>query len=140
MKFRFRLQKMLHFEEMKEAIKKAEVARTIDDIRRLEETKAGVEKSMRQVLADKLAGPEWVPYQVDKVKQDLRSIDLITQDVRNMREKLEYLQFELGKLSMRRKALENLKDTRKKEFTLFESRKEQKRLDEVYRLNEKKEK
>lgn len=144
MKYRFRLQKMLHFEELKEAIKRGEVAKALDGLNKLEQRKVDLENSMREVLKQT---PErlkedasWIPYQVAQVQQNLAAGRKLEQEIDEARNYLERIKFELSKLSMKRKALEKLRDKKKAEFNLSESRKEQKRLDETFQLNSRREK
>lgn len=144
MKYRFRLEKMLHFEELKEAIKRGEVAKALDGLKKLETRKVDLENTMREVLKQT---PErlkedgsWVPYQVGQVNQSLAATKKLDEEISAAKEHLEIIKFELSKLSMKRKALENLRDKKKGEFRLSESRKEQKRLDETYQLNSRREK
>lgn len=144
MKYRFRLQKMLHFEELKEAIKRGEVAKAIDGLKKLEDRRLGLENTMREVLEQT---PErlkedaaWVPYQVSQVQSNLAECRKLDEAITQAKDHLELIKFELSKLSMKRKALENLRDKKKSEFRLSESRKEQKRLDETHQLNSRREK
>lgn len=144
MKYRFRLQKMLHFEELKEAIKRSEVAKALDGLKRLEAQKGDLENTLREVLKQT---PErlkedgsWVPYQVSQVQQNLAAGRRLEEEIAAAKDHLDRIKFELSKLSMKRKALENLKDQKKIEFRRSESRKEQKRLDETYQINSRREK
>lgn len=143
MRFRFRLQKMLDFEETKEAIKKAEVAHALDEVQRLERQKLETESSLRKVLEStptRLAeGAAWVPYQVSKVGWDLADSRRLGREIQTGKERLETLQFELSRISMKKKALEKLRDSKEQLFKQTESRREQKKADELYQLSKRRE-
>jgi len=133
---------MLHFEGLKETIKKGEVAKALDGIKKLEDLRLSTQASLQEVLQDtprRLGqNADWVPFQVEKVTQDLAYLKRLAEELERKHQELEVLQFELSRLSMKRKALENLKEKKKNDFKQTESRHEQKLLDEMFHLNQRK--
>lgn len=137
MKFRFRLERMLQFVELREATKRTEIATLRQAIHSGEQRKIGLEGSIRKMLVDSRArlaiNASWVPYEVQKIDADSKEILKIERELVKHHETLLIKQEELSRLSMRKKALESLKDKRKLDFSLNQSRREQKLLDESYR-------
>jgi len=137
-RFRFRLERVLDFLRLNETVKKMEVASLVQRLELLEKEKVHREETIRSVLSQSkerwLENSDWIPYQTSKVAADARDILRIEKKVIEAKEELEAKKFELGRLAMKRKAMENLKDKRKAIFRVEETRREQKTNDELYRL------
>lgn len=139
MRFRFRLQRMLQFVELREKAKKLEVASLMHAIQAAEVKKDLMEAVALQILNQSKVKMEttlaWLPYETDKVSHNLRETQRLEKTIHEERERLAIKQEELGRLSLRRKALESLREKRRADFRIEESRKDQRRLDEVYSLS-----
>ncbi len=138
MRFRFRLERVLDFQRLNETVKKMEVATLVRQLEALEKEKVVREETIRSVLAEstvRLAqNADWIPYQTAKVAADAREISRLEHKIVKAHEALEDKKFELGKLAMKRKAIENLREKKKFAFRVDETRREQKNNDEMYRL------
>lgn len=139
MKFRFRLEKMLHFERLKEVIKKGEVAKAMEAVRDIEQQQIQSEASLRTVIG--LASGrleesgDWVAYQVEKVRHDLAKLENLAQTLRVKQEDLDTVRYELSRLLMKNKALSDLREKKRHDFVQNDARREQKNNDEIFRLN-----
>jgi flagellar export protein FliJ len=138
MRFRFRLERMLRFLELREAVKKTETAALVQRLKELEARRETRQRTIQEVLGNYQrqleSGNQWVPYQVGKIQADSRELIRLEEDIHQTKLDVTRTKDELARIAMRRKALANLKEKRYAEFRLSESRLEQKRLDEMYRL------
>jgi flagellar export protein FliJ len=141
MRFRFRLERMRNFIQLKETVKKMETAALIQRIQEMERRKTERGNTIRSLLEqsrNQLAyGLEWVPYQTGKLQADCKEIELLEQEIIGAKHELAGKKEDLARLAMRRKALDTLKDKRRSEHRIQEERKDQKKLDELYRLSTK---
>ncbi len=138
MRFRFRLERVLDFLRLNETVKKMEVATLIQKIEGLEKKKTYRQETMRSMLCESRQhwneSVNWIPYQTAKVEADARDIANIEKEMVRLQIELEDKKYELGKLAMKRKAMENLREKRKFNFRVEQTRREQKTNDELYRL------
>lgn len=136
MKFKFRLERVLDFYRLKETLMKMELSRAVTALKGLEAQKTQSERQLEFLLTEapkRLAqGGEWAPYGVSQTELTLNAIKRLEHEVVKAAEEVEAKKFAVGRLSMRREALEKLRDKRRTEFRLLESRKEQKFVDEIY--------
>lgn len=136
MRFRFRLQKVLEFTEMRERAKKNEISSCVRRIQFLDDRKQKLQDNIRGLLdrdARELR-PEWVPYSEAKIATDAAEIKLIEKEIIVEHEKLAQKKEELGHIMARKKGLDSLKEKRWRDFRISEDRLLQKRLDEQHRL------
>jgi flagellar biosynthesis chaperone FliJ len=131
MKFQFRLQKALHFLQMKETVKRMEVAAAMQRVNFLQNRIADVERSLRDLLA-RHPGVEtdWAPYQTSKIALDAKELGRLSGLLTTEKLALEKKQRELSRLLMRKKGLEGLREKHLAEHRLEESRRMQKNIDE----------
>lgn len=138
MRFRFRMERMLNFLELKETTKKMETATLIQKKTKLESMREERQATIRDVLGSYrnqiTSGSEWVPYQVAKVQADSEDLYKIELAIKFAIIEIDKRKQELARIAMRRKGLSNLKEKRHQEFKLDQSRLDQKRTDELYRL------
>ncbi len=136
MKFQFRLERVLDFYRLRETLMKMEFARAMSALQGLQAQKQQSERQLEFLLAEapkRLAlGGEWAPYGVSQTEFTVNAIKRLEREIAKAAEEMEVKKFELARLSMRREALEKLRDKRRTEFRLLESRKEQKFVDEIY--------
>jgi flagellar export protein FliJ len=137
-RFRFRMERVLDFVRLNETVKKMEVSSLVQQVEALEKEKVDREATIRSLLDQSrdrwTQDSSWIPYQTSKVAADARDINRIDKKLVAVRNTLEEKKFELGRLAMKRKAMENLKEKRKSMFRVEETRREQKTNDELYRL------
>lgn len=135
MKFRFRLEKALQFAHLKEVTKKGEYAAAVQRVGELKERHHLLAANQRAFL--ELAGrhPDMARahYQNTKIRADLVELRKLEQAVANEQTAADKIRVELGRLAMRRKALESLRERRYQEYRVGETRHEQNRIDESYR-------
>ena len=138
MRFVFRLEKMLNFIRLNETVKKMEVAASVQKIGFLQGRKNALNESIRSLLEktrDGLSiGMDWVYFQNSKIENDLNEIKKTDVMRAEEQHKLGLLRIELSKITMRKKALESLRDKRLREFRLQQGRRVQKQLDDIYQL------
>lgn len=136
MKFKFRLERVLDFYRLRETLMKMELARAVSAWQGLKAQKEQSERQLEFLLAEspkRLAmGGEWAPYGVGQIELTVTAIKRLEREIAKAAEAVEVKKFELARLSMRREALEKLREKRRTEFRLLESRKEQKFVDEIY--------
>ena len=132
---------MLHFVALRESMKKMEIAAIRQSIQVKEQAKATMEKAISHLLTASKArmavDVAWMPYEAQKISTNSKEISRVEAMIRQEHEHLVMRQEELTKLSLKKRALESLRDKRKQEFTLAQSRKEQKILDASYRTSAK---
>jgi len=137
------MERMLHMVQLREDVKKMEVASLIHQMESLEQLKVKLEATVRELLG-KCANPgsdlSSLPFFVSKIRLDTAAIAKTERDMVRLKDELEHRKFELSKIAMQRKALEKLKENRKQDFKLNESRAEQKKIDELYQLTTSREK
>ncbi len=139
MKFQFRLEKMLHFVQMREDMKKAEIAHLQSDLKILSERKLKLSNDARDLLDKQYQtlelGVQSLHYSTQKVLLNIRESERIDGLIINAKERLEFRINELQNLMRRRTGLEKLKEKRFAEFKLVKNRKEQHAMDELYTLS-----
>jgi flagellar export protein FliJ len=140
MKYRFRLEKILHFTRLKETVKKIEIASAVQRVEFLKTRRQSVETELRSLLENTSLAPDpvWAPFQASKVTFDMQELEKLAGFLSKEQSVLDKLRADLLRLAMRRKALEALKERRAREFNTIRSRKQQIDLDEAYRLIPKK--
>ena len=138
MNFQFRLAKVLHFIKLKETVKKMEVASIIQRINFLNKRVEGLQAGMRDLLSKhhEQLSSEWTFYHTSKIGLDAKEVSKIEALLVNENAGLEKKKGELGRLLMRKKSLENLKEKRLQEFKMQESRKQQRSLDDLYQVSQ----
>lgn len=118
-----------------------ETAALIQQIQELSQKKVERGNTIRTLLEHSRVhmqlGTQWVPYQTAKLQADCKEIEQLEEQIVLAKNELAGKQEDLARLAMRRKALDTLKDKRRVEHRVLEDRKEQKKLDELYRLNSK---
>lgn len=137
MRFKFRLARVLNYLSLKETVKKMEVAAVVREIALAERRVQELEVDLRQLLEEGpkrfAEGMQWASFQVNRIAADRRDIEALAKNLRLLHEALEEKRGELARLAMRRQAMENLRDKRKAEFKLDQSRRDQKQMDELFR-------
>jgi flagellar export protein FliJ len=138
MRFQFRLEKMLNFIRIKETVKKMEVAVIVQKMGFLSGQKENLDNNIRALLEKSQSslsvGMDWIYYQNSKIEFDLKETRKIEALLAAERKELVERKSELSRITMRKKALESLKEKRLKEFRLQQGRRVQKQLDDVYQL------
>ncbi len=138
MKFRFRLERLLSFIRIKETMKKLEVSALVQKVNILEFRKDQLAQNVKKLLQNQnerlQSGTEWLSFLSQKIEQDSKETLRVERVIRKEKEDLENKRYELGRISMRRKGVESLKEKRFADFKLDEGRKSQKRLDQSYQL------
>lgn len=135
--FRFRLQQALRVVELEEMRKKMEIGRvraSIDLLNRRIET---LKRNMRHVLGmtlGKIVSTQWSTYQAQKIDADSEALTIAERNAGDIKGLLGTKTKELAKIMMKKKALERKKETDRRLFRLHQGRKEQKRLDDDFRL------
>lgn len=139
MKFVFRLEKMLHFVQMREAMKKTEIAHLQSDLKILEERKIKLSTEAQSLLDKQYqsldTGLQSLHFSTQKVLLNVRESERLDGLIINAKERLEFRIQELQTLMRRRTGLEKLKEKRFAEFKLIKNRKEQHAMDELYTLS-----
>lgn len=139
MKFEFRLQKMLHFTEMREAVKKSEIARLQSDLVTLSERKKKLTEDARDLLDKQYQnfdnGLQSLHYSTQKVLLNFKEATRLDGMIQNTKERLEFRVQELQMLMQKRKGLEKLREKKMAEFKLVKNRKEQHDLDDLFTLS-----
>lgn len=138
MTFKFRLDRVLHFIRLKETVKKMEVATIIQRVNFLKRRKDGLEAGMRDLLSKhhEQLSSEWTYYHTSKITLDAKEISKLEDLMVKENAALEKSKGELGRLLMRKKSLETLKEKRHQEFKMQESRRQQHRLDDIYQASQ----
>lgn len=140
MKFRFRLEKALQFARLKEETKKSEVAAALKRVTELKERHLALSASQREML--KIAAQRMdlahAPYQSAKIRADIADLKRLEGAIANEQRMAEKYRAELARLAMRRKALESLREKRRDDFRVKETRREQAAIDEAFRIMPKK--
>ena len=136
MRFKFRLARVLNYLSLKETVKKMEVAAVVREIALTEQRVLELEADLRQLLEEGpkrfAEGMQWASFQVNRIAADRRDIEVLAKKLNTLQEDLQEKRGELAKLAMRRQAMENLRDKRKAEFKLDQSRRDQKQMDELF--------
>ncbi len=139
MRFKFRLEKVLHFARLKETVKKMEVASLQNEILTLEKRKETLDQELRTLLGNSgkslVSSLAWAPYETSRVQVNLGNRQELETAISTKTEALEFGKLELSRAALKRKALENLREKRKSEFRTEEGRRDQKKLDEYFRLS-----
>lgn len=140
MKFRFRLERALQFARLKESSKKAELASAIQRTDELQQQHVALAASQHQLLqtASRFVDLARAPYQNAKVRADMLDLQRLEQAISQEKGRTEKLKQDLGRLAMRRKALESLREKRQQDFRVSENRREQHAIDETFRVLPKK--
>ena len=140
MKFRFRLEKALHFARLNETVQKMEVAKTLQRIETVKARKLVVEEQLRSVLNEASQAPAGAraPFQATRIAADTDEISRLGLVLRKEEIAAERARAELGRLAMRRKALESLEEKRRTEFNFARNRQQQMEVEESFRLIPKK--
>ena len=139
MKFHFRLKRVLKFVELKEREKKMEVAAAL---RELEEVKTQI-KRVEQDTSDLLAQSNTLDahdiiclkFRDEKIHLNRKKIFDFKKIETEKTKAFEDKKQEMSRLSMRKKALETHREKKRQEFSVEESRRNQTRLDEAYRMS-----
>lgn len=136
MRFKFRLERVLDFLVLRETMKKTEVAALVRELQEYKVKIETLEQELRSLLEE---GPRrftenmhWAAFQVARIAADRRDIEALGKKIIATEDELIEKRGELSRLSMRRKAMENLKDKKREEFKLDQSRKDQKAMDELH--------
>lgn len=139
MRFKFRLEKALGFLKLRETMMKMEVASVLRKLTRAREDWERLQAATRQLLEEtpqRLSeGSAWIPYQTSQVALNVESMRKKEKEIALIQVELAEKQEELGRLAMKRKALENLKDNKYHEHRIEERRREQKKMDELFTLS-----
>ena len=139
MKFKFRLEKVLSFLKLQETMLKMEVATLARRATELRARMVTLEEDTRRILEEtplRLAeNPAWAPYQTSQVALNTKRVRELQVKYDQVRNDWEIKKLELGRHAMRRKALENLRANKLSEFKIEETRKDQKKMDELFQLS-----
>jgi flagellar export protein FliJ len=135
MRFRFRLARILAFVELREREKKMQVATQAHKVEALAEKKRKLAAQVLAVLAEPLTTIDWLRLRNEKVDLDRQELKRVSAEWVQENEMLDNLHYDLGKIAMRRKAIETLRERKEQEFKLVDNRREQTKLDEAYRMS-----
>jgi hypothetical protein len=99
-----------------------------------------METELRTLLDEVSRSPDpaRAPYQTSRIGFDTEELKRLAASLSKEEGALLKLRADLGRLAMRRKALEALKEKRAHEFEIARGRKQQLELDEAFRLLQKK--
>ena len=137
MRFRFRLEKMLSILQMKEMTKKLEVAAVKRRIHQIQNKKASLVGTIQGLLRkqkERIEEREWAFYRNIKIEKDNEELKEIEHKIVKEKKVLDGKMAELTRLSCQKKALESLKQKRRKEHQSGEGLKEQKKIEELFRM------
>ena len=136
--FKFRLQKILDHFEGEELAKKVEVAKALGVIQKTQSEIQALEAENLSLLAEQKEkaanGFSWLQMILQRIDWNLGSIDTLKAREEEERIVLLKKQRELSHVSVRRKALQSLREKRETAFRLKNSQRAQKQLDEVYQI------
>ena len=133
MKFKFRLEKMLHFARMEETMKLMEVAEAQKKVEFWERRKQALEEGVRLLLS---AGfdPYFAVFRAQKAQVDTNEVARIEKLLVEEKALLEKRKQELTEVLQKKKALEALKEKRYAEHRVVENRREQAASEEAFRV------
>lgn len=131
MKFRFRLERVLHIIRLRETVKKMEVSAQMKRVEAMLRRCEKLRSEMQLLLSRVPAEMEFAPYAMAQVQTNAEEVVKLQQLIDEENEILAKRKAELSRLFMKRKAAESLREKRLKEFQTDENRGEQKRLDEI---------
>lgn len=137
MRFRFRLEQVLRLVVLDEKRKKQEIVKTLGHMSSLRNKMAMLETNIRGLLRLTTGdSPEmaWSCYQSEKIIHDRDAIVIAKLNLADIKEALQNMRRELAAIQMKRKALEKKKDADRREFTLVQNRREQRRMDDNHRI------
>lgn len=136
MAFTFSLQKALEWTLIEESAKRSEIAGLNKKIEALKAELARSNTGLRALLEDegKRFSSDWAPFVAARVPSLAEAIRGFEADLRERERVAAEKRIELNRILMKRKGLESLKGKRLREYRLKESRREQKRLDEVHQI------
>lgn len=139
MVFRFRLARVLNFLELKEREKKMEVASLVRKKESLAQRRNEMELQIVGLLTksqeEKDFSGSWSTFRAQKISLNRSEMTSLDRQIESTQVLLDDKRWELSRMSMRKKAVEELREKKKREFEVEESRKDQKRLDEGFRMS-----
>jgi flagellar export protein FliJ len=118
-------------------MKKLEVATVAKKLRVLELRLEGLRTTIQKLLEMKSIRPDpnLAHYQNLKIDLDSQDVSLTEKIIAEQRSQLEQRRDELSHIIHRKRALESLKEKKWKEHRVFENRRLQKNIDEVFQLS-----
>lgn len=138
MRFRFRLERILHLIQLQEMLKKMEVAAWIQKIEASEKERKAMAYELRDVLyrqqSEMEHGARATAFHIEKGMWNIECIKKWESEIEELKNILQGKKLELLRIALRRRALESLRQKRWIEHRLAERRREQKALDEGFRL------
>ena len=136
MKFRFRLEKILHLTRVKELSKRSEVGAAIRHIQGLQAKRETLMENIRLIFrsSHQMINLHWAPYQAAKIPVDVEELKIVGESIERENVKLSEKREELNRIIMRRKGLESMRNGRLSEYRVTEQRLAQKSLDETHQL------
>lgn len=115
-----------------------EIGNSRERLRILEGQKTKLESDTRSLLvkcrSDVSNNLAWMLFERDQIECNKKLVKKFEDQISYEQERQSELYFELSEISKRRRALESLKEKKLKEYKMLESRKEQKRLDDIYQI------
>lgn len=134
MRFRFKLEKALSFFEGRERLKKMELVNVMQKISILREKKKFLDEGVGGMLSYGRSDIRFSALENEKVPFSLDQGALTHKQISEAEQYLNLQKEELRSIQSRRKALEELKSKRYRDFRVDKNRKDQRFLDETYRL------
>lgn len=131
-----RLRKLLHYWELRESAKRAQVAREIRSLEEAREARGVVTESLRDLLDGRSSGRRdlaWVPFESGATESLVMELEAVDERVSEAERKLSERQEELRSVSGRREGMEKLTEGRRREERRESEKSEQKRAEELFR-------